>query len=215
MTKVNPEGIIARKDGDEHKKFPNGLKATLKAIRKFWSPKKRSEFRRGHGRTPLKFAEQFMGTYNRVGSYYREDEKSAEAIAAAISRLEGSGKVNLSDINFWKLRAYAEFVEVPSSILLLFAQLTSYEGQGRSRQEITNFLNNCASAVCALQRYIEANSDRKHLFHERLSEDENQVEFIARLAGLYNMSAAFGGWSRRLQDNSTNINNGNKALSRF
>lgn len=208
MPKVNPEGTIARKDGDKDKRFPNGLKATLKAIRKYWCPQLRSDFKHNVGRTPLKFAADFRATYNRVGGYYSETVRSQEAIAAAVCRLEGNGSVNVSDIKFWQLRAYAEYVEVPSSLLLLFGQLVSYESQGHSREEIANFASNCANAIRAIQLYM-SQKEGDCLFHKKLSESEFEVEFVAILKGLYKMSSAFGGWAFRLQSPSQLHRNSN------
>jgi hypothetical protein len=109
------EGIRARKDRDPHKRFPNGLKATLKAIRKYWNRRRKSDYRQGVGRPLKAFAKVFRETYNRVGGYYHEDERSVAAVISAVGRLEGSGEEHKSDISFWQIRSYAEFTELPTS----------------------------------------------------------------------------------------------------
>jgi hypothetical protein len=198
MMKPKPEGVISRKDGDQYKRFPNGLKATLKAIRKFWNPKERWEFRPGVGKTPLVFAQAFAAAFNRVGSYYGGAEKTPEKIAGAIRKLEGSGKKQISDITFWKIRAYAEYVELPTSLFLLFAQMTSYEAQSHSREEIQSFLRRCIRALSALDAYITKEEKNSELFHHQIAEDINHLEYIAVLKGLYLMRDAFGKWEDRL-----------------
>jgi len=194
------EGVLARKDHDPHKRFPNGLKATLKAIRKFWDRKRKTDFRPGVGRRPGAFAELFQATYNRVGGYYHEDERSIGAVRAAVDRLEGSGEELKSDISFWQIRSFAEFTELPSSLLVLYGQMVSYEAQGRTRVEIRDFLSRCRQALDALDEYTKGKDDREHIFHHRFSVTENEMEYIALLAGLYDMSVAFGGWGNRLRD---------------
>src|SRR5262249_8445537 len=91
---------LAHANCDRAKKFPSYLRATLKSLRRFWP----EAVRPGRGRTPLKFAQQFLGIYNEVTGIYGKKPITESALKRVIDRLEGNGEVDISEITFAKIR---------------------------------------------------------------------------------------------------------------
>jgi hypothetical protein len=184
-----PRGIIARADGEKRKRFPDGLKATIKSIRKFWP----GDVRPGDGRSVERFATKFQPAYNasaRRYSYKLVDAEHVGSLASILRRLEGSGEKNLSDISFYKMRAFAEYVEVPTSLLVLFAQCVSYEAQGRGRDHVLRFIRECQASIDALETYLREQDNDSTALHEPRG-PKGGGEYLARLAGLSRMAGRY------------------------
>jgi hypothetical protein len=177
----------SRLDGDRAKKFPTALRATLKSIRKFWP----GDVRPGPGRKPSKFAGMFLQTFNEVTGVYGAKPKTESALIRGINRLEGNGEVEISDITFGKLRAYADYIGLPVGMLLVYTFAASFEAQGRQRQTILGLLRQCSSALTALERFAQEAPASENIFHEPVAGAVSS-EYYAKLQGLQIMSKAFG-----------------------
>jgi hypothetical protein len=188
MVTKRPRGIVPRNDGDPHKRFPNGLRATIKSIRKYWPRGVYS----GPGRSTLKFAGKFSETYNEVMSRYGQKPTSEGALVRVINKLEGSGDQERSDITFAKMRAFAAFVGIPTGLLLVFSQLVSYEAQGRSREDMLAFVAACRAAINALEGYANGLDSASKGFHGKVKDGAG---YHARLEGLLTMVDAYEGKS--------------------
>ena len=178
-----PRGIVARPDFHAGKKFPNGIKATIKSIRKSW-PREVSE---RAPRTPEAFGALLLETYNGISARYGTDPSDPTKLARIIERLEGSGDSDDTDINFAKLRAYSDFIGIPTGLFLIYTQLVSLERHGKSRSELANRLSKIRSALEVLEQYVADPANEGLLFHQPLTENEYQ----ALLAGLKNAVGAY------------------------
>jgi len=174
-----PRRTAPRPDGDPFKRFPNGLRATLKSIRKFWHG---AFVHEGAPRNAGNFAKRFLATYNEVASRYGRKPKTQASLKSLINKLESSG-VEGTDITFSKMRAYAQFVDLPTGLLLLFSQAVSQEAQGRTREEINEFIIRCRLAIGALESYAVRGHINATIFHIR-DGDDPRAEYDAQLDSL-------------------------------
>jgi hypothetical protein len=175
-----PHRTAPRPDGDPFKRFPNGLRATLKSIRKFWHG---AFVHEGAERNVDNFAKRFLTTYNEVASRYGRKPKTQASLKSLINKLESSGEEG-TDITFTKMRAYAEFVGIPTGLLLLFSQAVSHEAQGRNREEIKEFIIRCRLALGALENYAARARTNATIFHNRAGGHDPRAEYYAQLDSL-------------------------------
>jgi len=189
MARQRSHGTTAHPHGHKSKKFPNGVKATLKSIRRFWP----RDIRPGPGRSVKRFTSgEFLSVYNQVQAHYGlKKSKSETALANIVGRLEGSGDKFISDLRFSDLRAYALFTGIPTGLLLVFTQAVTYEVQGRGREHIGVFLDHCCRAMLALEKYARDTPLDGTAFHESKVDDCGDVEIKARLQGLIQLVAAY------------------------
>ena len=178
-------------DSSPHKKFPNGLKSVLKSIRKFWPNDISTEIRNDRA-----FAKGPFGTrFNMVAGYYGKKSKGPSALKKRIEKLEANGKYG-TDISFYEMRAYAEFVGLPTGLLLVYTQLVSVEaeqkGDKAGREHVSAELQKMILGMRALEAYLVSASSKAPALHDP-DKDPEGVVFQARMAGLRAMSAAYTG----------------------
>lgn len=115
---MDASGDIRRIEGQ--KSFPNGLAATLRAIRQ--------HIRTGENkrRTTKAFALEFGFHYDAVMSRYRPSDKTISNFAHFIDRVES----NEIALPFHIVETYAHYAGFPAAILILFSLFVSSEARG-------------------------------------------------------------------------------------
>lgn len=171
-------GTSPKEDRDPTKLFPNGIKATLRSIRKFWPGDIRDE-----ERSPHDFAKDFLYVYNKTHEKYgRKPPKEVPALKRVVDRVEGNGKSDSRNLCYAQLKAYAEYVEeIPVPVLLLFTQCVSAEQHGRPRKYIIDILQRAECVAKALQGYVNDGDEGELLFHKP---NVDSSSYHARLKGL-------------------------------
>ncbi len=157
-TKVRP-------DGDDEKIFPTGISATVLAIQNYWLSLTNGadEFLK-----PEDFCAggNFIEVYSKVANHYAgiiKKPKKPGGIARMIHRIS-NGK---EGVQFFHLRAFAEFVGLPTGLFLLFTQMASDErralednlkGDHRDpREEALTFIRRVKKTIEAVEHHVEHN----------------------------------------------------------
>jgi hypothetical protein len=187
-TTKRPRGTVAYEDGDPAKKYPNGLRATIKSVRKFWPLIDARAH--GTGRNTRDFAAELLPTYNEVAARYSDETRSTTALKRVIEKLEGGGPDEASGIDYVKMRSYAGHVGLPVGLLILFSQAVSYEAQNKGRPYLLDFVRRSLCAIEALEHLLAQKGD-DNLLHFPVSRDDGKTEYLARLIGLKDMRTAF------------------------
>jgi len=98
-----------------------------------------------------------------------------------------------TDIVFYKMRAYAEFVGVPTGVLLVYTQLASEEAeqptQSMDRAAALAHLRKMIEAMNALDTYIGSKKRGSALHNAK--QDEEGLKFQVKIGGLLAMSKAY------------------------
>jgi hypothetical protein len=167
--------------GDENprKKFSNGVRAVLKAIRTSWRKQPSKQIAE-----PVWFARKFLPKYLEVAKRYSADKtaqnRSVDALYQHIDALErGETQVKFPDI-----RAFAEFLapNFPAGLLFLYSHIVSDAARGNDVQSVLNLLDSCATALDALRRYIT----REGLdgVFKKTGQTSDGIQFYAKIEGL-------------------------------
>lgn len=188
------EATVERKDGSAGKRNPHSIRLALLAIRKFWNFKSTEKVK---FRNVFEFVEHFQPIYERVVGKYPnyEKPKNAEQNQRVISRLE-SGSASYSYID---LRCYAEFVGIPTSLLLIYTHMIGLLKQDdipidvvklflsrieRSTSDLRVVLEGAPNAAAARQAFFTKMPDNND---GRLNKTwELDIEKLAILASSFN-----------------------------
>jgi hypothetical protein len=175
-------------DGDERKYFPNGIASTILGLQYYWD-----EIANGGepGLTPEQFCEdaKFSQTYLAVQNTYKR-RKPVTDIAKAIHRLANQ-KIN---IDFTDMRAFAQYVGLPTGLFLLFSQCVSEESRAGSdresaKQTALDLIRRIRRVVDCAEEYIRNRPDDRPLF--RRDYDSSGHQYLADVGVLKSWSDAF------------------------
>lgn len=171
----------ARKaDGVRQKRGPYSLYAVLRAIRRRWGNPADSD-RLVEDFTPL-FVPYFTDVISRYPGAYAE----AKNVRQFIERTESTNV----DLRYYALRAYADYVGLPTGLLLLYSHVVGDARAGKSGSEMVQFLRQSALAVQSLAAFIEQQPDPLAAFS---NEPASATKYNARVEGLARMHDAFSG----------------------
>jgi hypothetical protein len=195
------------------RKFSEGIKGTIIAICKYWSraypdnpadatfkilPEKRDR---------ALFVENFLPTFERIEEHYPGQPLT--------TNLEGRIRDILTEaheIKFYEMRAFAEFVGLPTGVWMLFTNVLSDATQGKSKDDIINLLESSEAAIGALRLYLanelKPSTNRRPegvrvkkfsdlLFTVASPPSSASVRYKAHLEGLGEMSKAFNKFRRK------------------
>jgi len=186
-TKVRP-------DGDLKKRFPNGISSTILAVQYYWHELKNNG---QAGLTPEKFCDEagFRKVYQDIVDLYPGIRKKAnpaegDGLARMIHRLANGTQ----DIEFFQLRAFAQYVGLPTGLFLLFTQMVSDERrsieQHRDPHEASlKLLGQVRKAIEAAETCIENNRNELRIFTHAY--DEVGAKQMAKARTLKVWSDAF------------------------
>lgn len=127
MSKKKPRSTTkVKSDKNEDKKFPNGISATILSIQYYWE-----NITNGapEGITPNQFCDLgFRETYRSIIETYRgigkrADPDKTDQLPKSIHFLCNGTQ----DLHFYQLRAFAEYLGIPTGLFLLFTQMVSDE----------------------------------------------------------------------------------------
>lgn len=182
-------GIREHSADSEVRYFPDALKALLKAVREYF-PEEVGKQKKPRSRKRFVEKTAFFGIYVDVCKQYGyEGIERAEIVAKTISHLESDSKKDGgTDINFARLRAYADFIGIPVGLFLIYSQLVSLERHDlNNRNELRDQLGKLKRAIEALQTYLD--TEKPPCFHVPVKGFSDRYE--ARLGGLRVATEAF------------------------
>lgn len=160
-----------KSDDDETKRFPNGISATVLAIQHYW----KSLTIGGPDRmTPGQFCDSgFRDVYRNVIDKYRGIRKrphpdEGDGLAKAIHKLTNG----TTDLEFFHLRSFAEFVGLPTGIFLLFTQMVSDERRAlddrtpatQMKEELLCLIRATKAVMVDAENYITEHPDLERIF---------------------------------------------------
>lgn len=137
-----------RQDTDDDKKYPNGISSAVLAIYQFWHSA--GGRRPARPRTRFQFVSRtnFMEVYRRVVAKYPGTKKKPST-PAKIADMLNDLSYGRHDLNYYKLRALAEFINLPTGLFLLFTHCSSLERQSGGSTK------SCLEVLDGLQRVID------------------------------------------------------------
>lgn len=160
-----------KSDDDESKRFPNGISATILAVQHYWT----SLTKGGPDRlTPEQFCEAgFRDAYKSVIQKYRgivkrPDPDQGSGLAKAIHNL-ANGK---TELEFYHLRSFAEFIGLPTGVFLLFTQMVSDERRllesgatsDNTKEDLLNLIRSTKAVMIAAEKYITDHPESQRIF---------------------------------------------------
>jgi hypothetical protein len=148
------DSTVSLKDGDGHKRFPNGLRGLIRSLRKYWPA---NLVMKGEGHSVETFVEGYISTYNVTAERYGAKKKtSAGGLKRKLDKLEGNGE-ETRHVNFVDLRALSDHVGLPASgLLLLYSQFISEDARGASLKDQEVFLDRIINGLESLRSYLKA-----------------------------------------------------------
>jgi hypothetical protein len=176
-----------RGDGVEGKRSPNSLLATLRAIRRQWGAPA------GAAREATKdFVPLFKPSFDKIIDILPGKRREAKDLESMIQYLEGGR----ADICYYQLRAYADFLGIPTSLLLIYSHAVGDAHRGASRDDLTDWLGRMNASILALQDSIEHCSDQRDFFIDTESEMRNTskkltIRYNSKIEGLEVICAAY------------------------
>jgi hypothetical protein len=180
-------------DRDDHKQFPVGISSAVLALQYYWH-----EIANGgpSGLTPEQFCNLtgFGNVYGAVQDLYRKrtrvDHENCDSLGKVIHRLVNQTR----NIAFVDLRAFAQFVGLPTGLFLLYTQCDSDErrcGDDRAaaRKTALELLQGIRRVIEATEEYIEKRPLDQPLFR-RIYDDAGE-EHLADVGVLKLWADAF------------------------
>jgi len=168
-----------RPDGHAEKRFPTGISSTILAIQNYWPS---LTMDKPEHLTPEQFCEQgkFIDAYERVIKLYPGIKKKAAArggVTRMIHRL-CNGK---QDIEFYQMRAFAEYVGLPTGIFLLFSHFVSEEHHAiqdgvSSRDRLLTFVRRLKRVIETAESQIQTSVDTEHVFNHIYDEPSGPMD---------------------------------------
>ena len=180
-------GTISKPDGAKNKLFPNGMKASLKALRKY----RPQDTQMGVKRDINAFIHEnnHLELFNWVAQKYNHKPVTAGGLFSIIEAVESNGE-DTSDMNFLLLRFYAEVVKIPVGLLALFTHCVSIEGDPKSTEDVLDVLTGVRDAIDWLIAYKgPKGKGRKKAFHR--PREEHPGHYEANIATLYQAAAVY------------------------
>lgn len=180
-------GVISKLDGAEYKYFPNGMKASLKGLRKYPPQDKHMLVKR----SIIEFIREnhHLELFNWVAQKYGHKPVTESALSSIIEGLESNGK-DATDINFMLVRFYAEVAKVPVALLTLFTHCASIEADKDSKEDVLDLLTRVRKAVdWLIFQKDPRGKGRKQAFHRPL--DGRPGEYEGRVSTLYEMADVY------------------------
>lgn len=174
--------IKKKPDGAPGKNNPNSLAATLRAIRRLWAVEGVDQPRRQ--RDFSKIFEKFV--FSTIEKYPKRGfkHKSLQKLCEALER-------NDRDVAYYHLRAYADFVGVPTSLLLVFSHVVGDVDRGDSREQVMELLDRVIDGCGALKDHIASPGDHRERMLVRKHPEDPDSPYNARIEGLVAMYEAF------------------------
>jgi hypothetical protein len=183
-----------RDDEEPGKKFPNGISATVQAVVQSWIPLLSGDHTTQLSRPEFVRRSRFVEVYNRIAKKYGGVNKKP--------RTEGSASSMLNDITFgrhdlpyFKLRALAEFVELPTGLFVLFSQCVSAEREARdsgsdARAKCLEIITGIRRVADDMEARLRDNTSLDKLFLRRYDKSSQgllpSVELLKQWSDLYN-----------------------------
>jgi hypothetical protein len=185
---------ILLRGGDPKKKFSDGLKATLRAISRYWARPFGAEKRAILVTSRLTrevFREEFEPIYREIEGHYGGVSPNKNLTRTIKEINQGS-----TELPFFVMRAYAEYVGLPTGLLLLFSNVMSDITQDDAPERVLNLLESSKVSIEALIRFLENAHEsggdlRNSLFEDNGQDELGRRRYNARLEGLEKMSTAF------------------------
>jgi hypothetical protein len=188
-------GVVLRRGGHPKKKFSDGVRSTLKSIAKYWPAS--AEQLEGKSielltrkRSVDDFVADFEETFRRIQDHYGGVSKDAN-LKKKITVIHAGD----TELPFYEARAYADYLGVPTGLMLLFTNCMSDITQEHEPAAVINLLKSSQAAIDALVSYLENaakdGGDVHSAMYETIAVDKDGLEYIADLRGLAAMVAAF------------------------
>jgi hypothetical protein len=171
--------IQAFGDGKPGKRFSNGVRATLKAIRTTWFNQPNAKVA-----SALWFAQQVLETYNGVAARYFGNKNSQDRRDTGLQQHLVGLEKGARHVTFPDMLAFAELLTkgFPTGLLFLYTNVVSDAARGSDIQNIRKLLQSSRAAIDALDNFLDGN-DTGVIF-KRTGETEDGIRYYAKLGGL-------------------------------
>lgn len=124
------------KDKEIGKRFPNSLSATLRGVRLL-----------SKAENSKAFAKEFKPAFDEVFTLYPGSGKSPRGLKGIIERTEAG----VPDLPYYLMRAYAQHLEIPTGLLLLFSHVVGDVVHGANAGETRDFIDQNIDALRVLR----------------------------------------------------------------
>lgn len=189
------------RDGDEQKRFPNGIRVLAHALWQFW---------------PV-VAEGYEGSSKPLNKYLKTDKlfHIARTLRESYPKVsfrdsgphEVLGKLgrNEQDLTYMHIRLMAEWCEIPAGLLLLFAHLISVERAASKKEyddavqvDLTYLLDKIDAFTNEVRSLIAEKQGDSDIFLRRYTtKDTNKEEFLADIGALHRLATAVAAVTRK------------------
>ena len=183
-----------REDGTKEKKFPNGVSVTVKAMVQSWIPLSNGDPTSRLSRREFIEQSNFVEVYDRIAAKYggvRRKPKTKGSTASMLNDLT----FGRHDLPYYKLRALAQFVGLPTGMFVLFTQCVSAERDaresGRNAQAVClEIISGMQRIADAMKRHIEGTNNGDPIFLHQYDQTTESIlpsmELLKRWSDLYN-----------------------------
>lgn len=180
---------VWRRSGHKKKKFSDGVRATFQAISRHW----KRDIKTGKGTIVEKsqeldeFVNRFQKIYRRIVKHYGGLKGPNKNIKRMVRDLN-AGTVKLP---FHLQRAYAEYVGVPTGVLMIFTNIVSDATQKTSKADLLNKLESSQQAIAALIDFLKGDTRVDVSLFNDLPGKGDGRHYEAKLEGLEKMVKAY------------------------